>query len=296
MARFTQYRVFAAAVETGSISQAAERLNLTPGAVSKQISALESQLGVQLFERSNRNITVTSPGQQFYQRCRQILQEVTNAEDELKAAQGALTGTLRLTLSKSLLRSEIFRHLAQFSIAFPEVRFDLRISEAVEDLHTNNLDFAFRIGQLPDHSRLVAIPLCQVRPLFCATPGYLEQRGCPQDYSELHKHTLVLLPAEQLSDQVRQFFKRQHIDFNGREQHRVDDIEAGYQMMMAGMGIGMMLDCAVQNELREGTLQGLFQQTPAPAKTLYLIYRKSAYQQLKQQSFKTFIRQAFNIE
>ncbi|OZG74444.1 hypothetical protein BTA51_05395 [Hahella sp. CCB-MM4] len=293
MAKFNQYKVFTTVIEEGSASTAAQLLNISPSAVSKQIAALENHLNVQLFERSNRNIKPTEYGLAFYRHCKQILMEVSRAEDSLRETLDALSGTISLTLSKSLIRSGIFEYLGEFTANYPEIRFDISLSEKFEDLQENAIDFAFRIGQLEDHSRLIAIPLRKVRPIFCATPDYLTKHGHPQSYTDLHHHNLALLPANYLSYQVRQFLKQQQVNLYSIQHHRVDDIEAGYQMINADMCIGLMLDCTVERQLSEGSLIEIFPSIRLPEKTLYLMLKKSEFQLQRCVLFKEFIKGCF---
>lgn len=293
MAKFTQYRIFVTAVETGSISAAAQQLNISASAVSKQIAALEQNLGVRLLERSNRSIRPTEMGQSFFQNCKAILRSVADAEVRLKAERDEVQGVLRITLSTSLLESALTEHLADFSSRHPAVTFDLHASEHTEDLHEANFDFAFRIGVMDDHSQLVATPLAEVRPIFCASAAYVEQHGVPDDYSEYAQHRLVLLPFSHMSDSLRMFLRDRKAIEDASVHHRANDVVTSYRMIKAGMGIGLMLDCSIRSELEEGAFVDVSRHDPLPSKILSLVYRKNAYMPSKNNLFKQFIKERF---
>lgn len=292
MARFTQYRVFVTVFELGSISAAAQQLNLSPSAVSKQISALETHLNIRLFERSNRNVKATASGRAFYGRCKTIIRDVFEAERSLMEIKEAMSGSIRITLSKSLLRSNLFDQLSVFADLYPDIRFNIQASEQFEDLHETEIDFALRIGQLEDHSRLVAIPLRKVRPVFCATPEYLNKFGRPQSYAELSMHRFACMPLIELSQAVRSFLKKQKLLFDPQN-HQVNEIETAYQMVVRNMCVGMMLDCSVEKEINQDILVDLFPDQPVPSKTLYLLYMKNEYLPVRNQVFKSFLKEAY---
>lgn len=294
MARFSQYNVFIAAFELGSISAAAQQLNISPSAVSKQISALETHLNVQLFERSNRNIKATESGQRFYLRCKAIVHDVMDAEQSIRTHQGAVSGTLRVTLPDSLMRSGIIQHLTAFTDQYPDVRFDLHASERVLDLHETDMDFAFRLGKLEDHSRLIATPLRQVRPVFCATPAYFSKQGTPAGYHALSDHSLCLLPLSQLSDEVRRFLKDRRITFDQAAQHHANTIETIHHLVLGHAGIGMLLDYSIAADIDRGNLVPLFSDHPLPSKTLHMIFKKNEHRPMLIHAFKEFIKARFN--
>ncbi|MCJ8299364.1 MAG: LysR family transcriptional regulator [Pseudomonadales bacterium] len=176
MSKLTQYQIFVTVVESGSIVQAALKLNYSAPAVSKQLTKLEQSLHVQLFHRSHKKLDITEAGKRFYPKCKNILSSISQAEDALLAEHDAVSGTIAITLSKALCRSIIFDLLASFTVKYPQVQFDIRFSDQLEDLHDENLDFAFRLGKIRDHSHMIAIPLIETQLLACATPKYIEQQ------------------------------------------------------------------------------------------------------------------------
>ncbi len=293
MTKLSQYRVFVTAFEMGGVSAAADQLNISPSAVSKQLSALENHLNVTLFERSNRNIKPTEHGVAFYPKCKMILNEILEAEESLTKNKSSVAGIIRVTLSKSLLRSGLIEKFSAFSDRYSEVRFSLHFSEDVEDLHESDFDFAFRLGQIEKQSSLIAISLQHVTPIFCATPKYLKKFGSPKNYPDLANHRLCHFPLAQLSQSVPDFLKAQRLDFSTSHHHYADDIEAIYQMVSSDMCIGMMLDCSVAKEIYNGDLIEVLQDKRPPSKKLHLLFRKSHSNSHRNLKFKEFIKNAY---
>lgn len=292
MAKFSQYQVFVAIVETGSLSSAARLLNITPSAVSKQLAMLESSIDAQLFDRSNRNLKVTEAGEYFYRQCKEVLFSVQQAEEGLRSIQGEVSGKLSLTLSKSLARSWLFDLLSKFSDQYPAIRFDFNLTDEVKDLHEQNIDFAFRLGRIADSTRLVAKPLIQVTLIYCISPLYIAKKGKPESLESLSDHQVILPSPKNFSWELREFFKREKLQINPEKHHTTNDIEAVHQSVHSGLAIGMMLDISVQEEMEQGTFVNLFPNLNLPSKKLYLVYKKSEHFSQKQTLFKNFISNA----
>ena len=294
MSKFTHYRIFAAVVETGSIAQAALKLNYSAPAISKQLTRLEQSLQVQLFHRSHKKLELTEAGLRFYPRCKGVLASIAQAEDELLADHEAIRGTISITLSKALCRSSIFDVLSDFTAKHPEIHFDIRFGDQLDDLHDESLDFAFRLGKLPDHSHMIATPLMETRLQACATPEYLAQHGVPSEFSEMGSAKLILQSPLNSSEALRAFFHKEHIRIDPARVHTCDDIEGVYQAVRAGLGIGLLLDVSIEQEVRDGTFKVVFPDKNLPRKQLYLVSKKSEWQTQKHLAFKAHIKAAFS--
>ena len=292
MSRIISYQVFIEVVESGSLIKAANKLHYSPAALSKQLSKLEESLNVQLFHRSHKKLEITSAGKQFYPRCKRILADIAQAEDELLSEQDAISGTLCVTLSKALARSSIFDALADFAQQHPKIRFDIRFSDQFEDLHNENLDFAFRLGKLNDHSHMVAMPLMDTQLVACATKDCLLRYGTPKSFSKMGDLKLITQTSLQQSEVLKQFFKKEKLSLQGQNFHRCDDIEGVYQAVRSGMGIGMLLDIATQKELKNGEFQSVLSERNLPRKRLYLMYKKSQWETQSQRAFKQHMKNA----
>lgn len=293
MSGFTLYQVLVAVVEEGSIAQAALRLNYSAAAVSKQLARLEGQLQVQLFHRSHKRLDITEAGRRFYPRCKDILRTISLAEDALRDENMAISGQLSITLSKSLARSPIFDLLSRFSREYPDIQLDIRFSDGLEDLHAEDLDFAFRLGKLEDSSHLIATLLSETQLVACATPEHLAERGVPRSFSDMVNGRLLLMSRLYSSDALRAFFNRENIRSELQRAHIFDDIEGVYQAVRVGMGIGFLLDISVQPELDDGRLVSVLAERNLPRKTLYLVYKKHQGNTRRHEVFKDYVKAAF---
>jgi len=290
MPKFTHYRVFVAVVETGSIAQAALKLNYSAAAVSKQLTKLEQSVQVQLFHRSHKKLEITEAGQRFYPRCKRILASVSQAEDTLLTEDDAIKGTISITLSKALARSKVFDVFAAFTAKHPQIQFDIQFSDNLEDLHEENLDFALRLGKLQDNSHMIAIPLMETQLIACATPRYLEKYGSPKRFSDLGNTKLILMSPLNSSEALKTFFRKEKIQANSENVHTCDDIEGVYQSVLAGLGIGMLLNISTEHEIQNGTFHTVLSERNLPRKRLYLLYKKSQWKSQKLLAFKEHIK------
>ena len=182
--------VFARVVEAGSFTGAAKKLGASKAHVSKQVAALERQLGAQLLRRTTRQMNLTEVGQVFYDRCVRVLEEVEQAERSVQHMHAAPRGEIRVTAPMSFGLLHVARLMPIFLDRYPEVRVDLRISDVITDLIDERFDMAIRIGTLPD-STLVARRIAPIRLIICATPQYLDEHGRPATPDDLRQHNCL---------------------------------------------------------------------------------------------------------
>lgn len=283
-------------METGSITQAALKLNYSAPAVSKQLTKLEESVKVQLFHRSHKKLEITDAGKRFYPRCKSILSSISQAEDALLSEDGAINGIISITLSKALARSIIIDVLSSFSLKYPEIQFDIRFSDNLEDLHDENLDFAFRLGKLQDNSHMIATPLLVTQLVACATPGYLKYHGTPKYFSDLGHAKLILMSPLNSSEELKKFFNKEKIRPDSSAIHTCNDIEGVYQSVRANLGIGMLLDISIVKEIQDGTFVPILSERKLPKKRLYLLYKKNQWKTQKQSAFKEHVKSLLAAE
>jgi LysR family transcriptional regulator for bpeEF and oprC len=181
---------FVRAAEASSFTKAAHRLGISPSGVSKAISRLEAQFKVRLLHRSSRSITLTPEGEQFYQRCREIVRSLEDAGDVLSRAHEAPRGTLRVSLPVSIGRLHLARALGVFTQRYPEITVEASLTDRLVDLTEEGCDVAIRMGRPPD-SRLVARRLATGTLMTCGAPAYLKKNGVPRTPEELTGHNCV---------------------------------------------------------------------------------------------------------
>lgn len=294
MSKLNEYEAFVATVESGSLGKAARHLNCSPSTISKQLTGLESSLGVTLLDRTNRSVVVTGAGQQFYIRCKNILQQIRDAEEEALAHRNSEEGKIAITVTTPLTRSRLMPLLAEFGRAHPDIRFDLKMTDEVEDLVSSRIDFALRLGNLPDN-RLRAIPLINVSPVFCAAPKYLKKNGEPNTLAELRKHRVGLLSTLNINAALDKLSEGEAKLLHSLDCYdTTNDNNTLYAMVKEGLCIGAFLDINVEQDFDDGSLVKLFPKKHFPGKRLYLVYAKQGILPTKLKLFKDFIQKSFS--
>lgn len=190
MDRFQEMKVFAAVVEAGSFTAAANMLDMSKAAVSRYVAELEERLGVRLLHRTTRKLSPTTEGEIFHTRCRELLDNLGEAEAEITSRTGKAAGLLKLNVPVTFG----LMHLAALWPAFlelhPKLSLDITLSDRVVDLVEEGFDVAVRIGQLPASS-LISRKLASTRMVLCASPQYLQRRGAPTHPDELLEHDII---------------------------------------------------------------------------------------------------------
>ncbi|MDR5826682.1 LysR substrate-binding domain-containing protein [Caballeronia sp. LP006] len=181
--------MFVQVAETRSFTETGRQLGVSSSAVGKGIARMEERLGVRLFHRSTRSITLTAEGALFLERCRRILGEVEAAEAELSNAAGSPRGRLRISTPQ--LSALIMPALDGFMAQYPDIEIDVDLSDRMVDIIEEGFDTVIRTGAQHD-SRLVSRRLGSCGQVVVASPGYLKQHGVPRHPAELVNHACLL--------------------------------------------------------------------------------------------------------
>lgn len=251
--RAGEMEMFLRVVDTGSFSEAARQMRMTPSSVSKLISRVEARLGVRLLERSTRRLSLTTEGQIYAERSRTLLAEIAEIEQGLSQDAACVGGTLRVTASVGFGLVGVQPLLPAFWAAYPKVVVDLSLSDEIVDLYLDRTDVAFRVGPLADSS-LTAVRLGTAPRKIVAAPAYLARRGVPQSAEDLARH-----------DCLGFNFRRSAPVWPLRESGRIVDRgvtgplianngETIRHMALAGMGLARMGAFHIRDELRSGAL------------------------------------------
>lgn len=185
-------RTFLAVASAGSLSAAARQLNVAPMQVSRRMAGLEENLGVRLFHRTTRSLTLTAEGEAFVPYARAMVDAETGARAELSPLPGTASGVLRVTAPSGFGQSVVLPMLPRLLTSNPDLRIDLDLSDSQVDIVGQGLDLALRIAPLGD-SELVAKKIAPNPRLICAAPAYLKQYGRPATVSELDGHSCISL-------------------------------------------------------------------------------------------------------
>lgn len=264
--------IFAAVVDAGSFSGAARRLGLAKSAVSKHVSMLEKNLGVPLLHRSTRQLNLTDIGESYYQSCRRMMEAVDEAQQATDGLQGEPRGVLRVTSPVSVGERVLAPLIRSFMDAYPEVQIELLLEDSFTDMVKEGIDVGVRVGWLPD-SGLRARKLGDVPRMICASPDYLARHGTPSTPEELAEHDWViftLLPSPQHLTLNRNKETRT-VALRGKA--RTNNSSAARALMLEGVGIGVLSDFLVAEDIWAGRLVLLLPEYRVPDAGIYAVYQ-----------------------
>ena len=186
-------QTFVTVVQHGSFAAAARHLALAASAVTRQIAALEHELGVRLMQRTTRRLSLTAAGTAYYERVRTLLEELERAGEAVRDSTGQATGIVRVTASVAYGQTVLVPLLPALHDAHPLLQVDLRLSDPAIDLVAERIDVAVRLGPAIDSS-LVGVRLRPVRSRVCASPDYLKRHGRPRMPAELSERDCLRFP------------------------------------------------------------------------------------------------------
>ncbi|MDH2635605.1 LysR family transcriptional regulator [Acinetobacter nosocomialis] len=276
--------IFVTVVEAGSFVKAAEQLHLTRSAISKNIARLEEQLGVALFKRTTRSLSMTDEGALFYEHSRRALSEIQNAAALLD--QGKINATGRLRMSVPVLFGQLFAAplMVKFAQQHADLQLEISFNDRTVDLVEEGFDLCIRIGALPDTTQLVAKPIGQHRMLLCASPNYLnENEAVPLEYIEdLDIHTTIADPHfGQIKKWQLQKENSEPLFIKPKAKLLLNDLQAIKNAALAGAGIAWLPDWLIQNELQDGTLVQVFETMSSIAFPIHLVWPALPFMPLK---------------
>jgi DNA-binding transcriptional LysR family regulator len=248
---------FVRTADLGSFVQAGRMLSLSPSAVGKAVARLEQELGTRLLQRSTRSLRLTEEGQEFYERCRRILDELDDAQASLLKAQETPRG--RLKVSVPVIGYYLVMPLMPAFLArYPDIELDLDCSDRLTDLIDEGVDVAIRGGVLTD-SRLMARAWRPYQHLICAAPAYLEKAGEPQVPRDLDRHETLRFRfsnSGKLLDWPLRLADGE-IPPQGRTVMVCNNMEALYSGALSGMGIACLPDLLARDAVQSGRLKSL---------------------------------------
>ncbi len=190
MNKLQAMEVFVQVVDAGGFTRAAENMQLPKATVSTLVQGLEQALTVKLLHRTTRQVSVTSDGAAYYERCLRILADVREAEEALSTNRASPSGRLRVDVSTGIANDIIIPALPVFFERYPDIRLDLGCSDRPVDLIEEGVDCAIRGGALPD-SALIARRVGVLHFVVAATPGYLDKHGRPRHPNDLLNHRCI---------------------------------------------------------------------------------------------------------
>lgn len=272
MDRILSISAFAAVVEHGSFVRAAERLAISTSTLSRQIAELEQHLGVRLLNRTTRRLSLTESGQAFYERAVQVLADLEEAEALASSSAAAPRGRLRLTCSHALGVQRLAPAIAAFAGQYPEVGFDVSVSDRIVDLVEEGFDLAVRVGQVGSE-QLVARRLGTMRLLVCASPAYLQAHGTPQVPADLAGHrvmTYAYAPTPRVWRLGDRHGNHEEVRVSGPLHSNSGDLAIA--AAIAGLGLVFEPDFMLQPALDAGRLRRVLPEWESAPGEIWAVY------------------------
>ena len=286
MDRLQAMAAFVRVVETGSFTGAARQLGVGQPAVSKTIAQLEDRLQVRLLVRSTHGLAPTDAGLRFYERARDAIREVEEAELEARGAGAGLSGQLRVCAATTFARLMIVPRLPEFLAANPSLDIDVILDDRVIDLVSEGIDIALRMGTMTD-STAVARRIATGGRSVVATPGYLARAGMPKVPADLLHHHAVTY--SQLSDNwtFRRDGKEESVAVRGRL--RLSAAEGIRAAVLADMGLAVASDWMFGPELASGAVERVLPEWTLPPIDLWAVYPTGRLATAKARAFADFV-------
>jgi DNA-binding transcriptional LysR family regulator len=238
--RLTGIIAFARAASLGSYTSAARSLSVSPSAVSKSVQRLEDHLGIKLFTRTTRSLTLTAEGRDLHERALRLLREAEEIEQAAFAARAEPAGLLKVTAPLPIGVHLIAPQIPAFRERFPKVAIDLRLSDQYIDIVEHGIDVAIRVGEIGD-TRLIARKLAPNRICAFASPAYMARRGIPARPEDLVGHDCINFRYQSSGQPLRWPFRigDRVLEVIPPASVVVDNSDAVAAVTAAGGGIGM---------------------------------------------------------
>ncbi|MGD1933567.1 MAG: LysR family transcriptional regulator [Candidatus Phaeomarinobacter sp.] len=273
MDRLSTLEVFVAVAERGSFSKAADDLNLSNSAVSKQVAALEERLGARLLNRTTRRVSLTDVGQAYWERAKAVLADLEEADAAAASLHDEARGVLKMSVPFSFSLSHLPPVIADFMAAHPKLEIDLVLNDRFVDIVDEGFDVAIRIGELADSS-LKARRIAPVRRVLAASPAFLDRVGRPDAPDDLNgdwclrysigSDTLDLERESSPGDIAAQIKTSGPLRVNNGDMIR--------EAMLRGIGIASLPTFIIGEDLKSGALERVLPDWCASTIAMYAVY------------------------
>ncbi|MBY5365170.1 LysR family transcriptional regulator [Rhizobium leguminosarum] len=249
--------VFMAVVDAGSFIAGGQAMGLSRSAAGKAVIRLEDRLGARLLNRTTRTLSLTDEGRMFYERGLQILASVDEAEASVAGQNSTPRGVLRLTVPDAFGRLVVLPLLEKYLRAWADIQVEVNFTDRLADIIEEGFDLAIRISVTTTlDTRLVSRVIASYKARLCASPSYLAERGEPGDIDDIMAHDCLIFASRNQRQGWR--FRGEGgpwVKAQGRSRLRLDSVQAIRDAALAGLGIALLPDFLVADDLVAGRLQ-----------------------------------------
>ena len=255
--RFKHLASFIQTAKSGSFTAAADVLNLTPAAVSKNVATLEQSLNVRLFNRTTRSLNLTDEGRLFFSQAQTTFQMLEDAAEQIGHAPDHIAGTVRVSVSYPIGQHLVMPHLGELLNRYPDLEVQLIYNDHLVDLVKGNFDLAIR-GMVSEDSALIVRPVGKLHTCLAATPDYLAKHGIPKRESDLDAHQI--LSSQTATGKPRAWLLRQRDGTAkayqpARSRFTTSSADSLLQAALQGLGIAQLPVYPIWQHLLSGSLK-----------------------------------------
>lgn len=285
MPDISQMETFVLTSELGSLAAVARKLGLSPAAISKQLTRLEEELGLQLLVRSTRQLELTEVGVNYCLQCRRILEEVEAASALISQVKAVPCGILKVVSGRHFAASYVVPHVREFLLKYPKIELNLELAERVPDLNVEAIDVLIGMS-ISAPADAIQKRIATTSYSLCASPRYLKEFGTPKKPKDLKHHRYITHSMRNPDNELL---------FRGKEvitlapYIRVNDAQTMLNFALDGLGIVRLHHYVVKDHLEKGTLRELLADYGNFEIPIYVAYPQRRYISSKTRCFIDFI-------
>jgi DNA-binding transcriptional LysR family regulator len=283
--------VFVRTAALGNLRRAAVDMGISPQAASHAVMQLEKSLGVRLFHRTTRKLSLTEEGQRLLQGVEPALAMLASAIDDARRSTEDIAGPLRISAPAALARTLLMQPILEFAAQYPDVQIDIRFDDHFTDLVSERADVGFRGGS-PVAGGAIARRLMPIQLIVCASPAYIERHGAPTTIDDLDAHRCSgYRRANTGKEAPWEFMIDGEIVYRDMNTSLcMNDVDAETEAVLAGLVIGQLGSFSAVSHIRAGRLVALLtQHVVAQRESIYIYYRHRTEQPLRVRTFIDFI-------
>ncbi|WP_035576481.1 LysR family transcriptional regulator [Halomonas sp. TG39a] len=293
MDRITELELFVHAVDLGTLSKAAELLDISNASATRHLNSLESRLKVRLLERNTRRLSLTKIGHDFYQRSKNLLNEYHEAEAAVNSSVVEPTGTLTVTASISFSKLHIAPLLPEFKKRYPRIKIHIVGANRYYDIMDSGIDLAIRTREFEPDSNITVRRLAENRRVLAASPEYLRRRGAPKKVDKLSHHDMIVY--SHAYNPYRLNFSRgsDKASVNIEPILESNDGQIIRSAALAGLGILVQPMYVIYDDLVAGRLIPVLQDWHLPKLIINIAFQERRYMPAKTRLFIDFLLEDF---
>ncbi len=282
MDKLTCIRAFVSVVEAGGFSSAERKTNISKTLLSKYVAQLENELNVRLLQRTTRQINLTSVGRNYYEGSLQLLEQLDELENAAHETHSKPKGKLYISAPTTFAERYVMQVVSEFSRKYPEIDFNMALTDRVVDLVEEGFDLALRIADLQD-SCLVAKRLCNIPLVVCASTGYLQRHGKPEHPRDLAHHQCVI--DSNFRGGGCWGFEDVDEKLNIVGKYVVNSAIAVRELVLRDHGVSVCPRFVIDNDIAAGTVQVILEDFKIPELGLCAVYSHRKYLSAKVRLF-----------